>query len=276
MLNGYSFTNPSPMPGGERWYCSGRAKWNCSVCLHVNDDYELVCISNEHTHLPPVYDKTTDGLYIEKVPMHKSLLFIKKLFPDSKEVIEYYLDEEEEEDPADAPVFVESRAGTTLLQYKGYRYGKKYKTKRGTRWGCAINKNCSAFLILNRNDEITVANTRHEHGAAKRESHERIDENQDDAAVLITSRKGKEILLFRHYTYRRQYQKKNKSRWVCSNLKNCRASVFTDNNNYITSVYEKHCHPPPKYYTNPTNVIGALREPLITEEEGRLGDEFSQ
>lgn len=97
-----------------------------------------------------------------------------------------------------------------------------------------------------------------------------------DAAVLITSRKGKEILLFRHYTYRRQYQKKNKSRWVCSNLKNCRASVFTDNNNYITSVYEKHCHPPPKYYTNPTNVIGALREPLITEEEGRLGDEFSQ
>lgn len=101
------------------------------------------------------------------------------MFPESKEVIEYYLDEEEEEDPDDAPVFVESRAGTTLLQYKGYRYGKKYKTKRGTRWGCAINKNCSAFLILNRNDEITVANTRHEHGAAKRESHERIDENQD-------------------------------------------------------------------------------------------------
>ncbi|CAB3250332.1 unnamed protein product [Arctia plantaginis] len=68
MLNGYSFTNPSPMTGGERWYCSGRMKWKCNVCLHVNDDYELVCISNEHTHKAPVYDRTPDGLYVQAVP----------------------------------------------------------------------------------------------------------------------------------------------------------------------------------------------------------------
>ncbi|KPJ13098.1 hypothetical protein RR48_05207 [Papilio machaon] len=65
MLNGYSFTNPSPMTGGERWYCSGRLRWNCNVCLHVNDDYELVCIANEHGHSPPIYEKTDDGLYVE-------------------------------------------------------------------------------------------------------------------------------------------------------------------------------------------------------------------
>ncbi|KPI99434.1 hypothetical protein RR46_03799 [Papilio xuthus] len=65
MLNGYSFTNPSPMSGGERWYCSGRLRWNCNVCLHVNDDYELVCIANEHAHSPPIYEKTDDGLYVE-------------------------------------------------------------------------------------------------------------------------------------------------------------------------------------------------------------------
>ncbi|CAH2085764.1 unnamed protein product [Euphydryas editha] len=63
MLNGYAFTNPSPMSGGERWYCSGRIRWKCSVCLHVNDDYELVCISHEHAHDPPIYEITSDGLY---------------------------------------------------------------------------------------------------------------------------------------------------------------------------------------------------------------------
>lgn len=66
MLNGYSFTNPAPMSGGERWYCSGRIKFNCSVCLHVNDDYELVCISHEHSHKPPVYTTTDGGLYVIK------------------------------------------------------------------------------------------------------------------------------------------------------------------------------------------------------------------
>lgn len=65
MLNGYSFRNPSPMSGGERWYCSGRVRWKCNVCLHVNDDYELVSISHQHTHTPPTYDKTSDGLFIE-------------------------------------------------------------------------------------------------------------------------------------------------------------------------------------------------------------------
>ncbi|KOB77042.1 Elongation factor 1-alpha [Operophtera brumata] len=65
MLNGFAFIDPSPMPNGERWYCSGRGRWNCSVCLHVNDDYELVCISNEHTHKPPLYEKTAGGLYVE-------------------------------------------------------------------------------------------------------------------------------------------------------------------------------------------------------------------
>lgn len=75
MLNGYSFTNPAPMTGGERWYCSGRIRWNCNVCLCVNDDYELVCVSNEHTHKPPVYEKTPDGLYKETIPWVTVLRF---------------------------------------------------------------------------------------------------------------------------------------------------------------------------------------------------------
>lgn len=65
MLNGYAFSCPSPMIGGERWYCSGRILWECKVCLHVNDDYELVCVSSEHSHTAPVYEKTKGGLFVE-------------------------------------------------------------------------------------------------------------------------------------------------------------------------------------------------------------------
>lgn len=88
-----------------------------------------------------------------------------------------------------------------------------------------------------------------------------------DTAVVITSRKGKEMLLFRSYTYRKQYEKRKKCRWVCSTLKNCRAYVFTDSNNVITSTFEEHEHDPPKYYLNPNHLLGALREPLVLESD---------
>lgn len=88
-----------------------------------------------------------------------------------------------------------------------------------------------------------------------------------DTAVVITSRKGKEMLLYRSYTYRKQYVKGDKSRWVCSTLKNCRAVVFTDDNNAIVSIYENHKHDPPKYYLNPNHVLEALRQPLVFETD---------
>lgn len=91
--------------------------------------------------------------------------------------------------------------------------------------------------------------------------------NFTDTAVVITSRKGKEMLLFRQYTYRKQYEKGSRARWVCSTLKNCRACVFTDRNNYITSVFDEHCHDPPKYYLKPDHVLKAMRKDVIESVE---------
>lgn len=88
-----------------------------------------------------------------------------------------------------------------------------------------------------------------------------------DTAVVITSRKGKEMLLFRQYTYRKQYDKGMKTRWVCSTLKNCKACIFTDESNYITSSFDEHIHDPPQYYTKPKNILQALREPLILDTD---------
>nr|XP_021195089.2 uncharacterized protein LOC110379654 [Helicoverpa armigera] len=110
-----------------------------------------------------------------------------------------------------------------------------------------------------------MSNEEHDHPQSTRL--ENIDTDQNDTAVVITSRKGKEMLLFRKFTYRKQYDKGNKSRWICSTLKNCRGCVFTDSNNYIISAFEEHCHDPPKYYLKPDHVLGALREPLIIETD---------
>ncbi|CAH1635559.1 unnamed protein product [Spodoptera littoralis] len=162
-------------------------------------------------------------------------------------------------------LLVESRRGKTVLQYNGHRYRQAYKSKSGTRWNCSVNKHCTAFLFINDQDEILMSYEEHDHQRPTR--FENVDTEQSDTAVVITSRKGKEMLLFRKFTYRKQYDKGNRSRWVCSTLKNCRGCVFTDNNNYIISAFEEHCHNPPKYYLKPDHLIGALREPLIIETD---------
>ncbi|CAB3235365.1 unnamed protein product [Arctia plantaginis] len=169
----------------------------------------------------------------------------------------------EEEEPAEA-LYVRSRKGTAVLQYKGHRYRRAYRTKNGTRWNCSLNKNCGAFIYLNDHDEILMSYEEHDH---PKRTENRTVVDQNDTAVVITSRKGKEMLLFRKYTYRKQYDKGNKSRWICSTLKNCRGCVFTDSNNLIISAFEEHCHNPPKYYLKPDHVLSALREPLIIETD---------
>ncbi|XP_049870846.1 uncharacterized protein LOC126370140 [Pectinophora gossypiella] len=167
-------------------------------------------------------------------------------------------------DPSEeVAVFIESRRGKTILQYNDHRYRKAYKSKHGVRWVCSIDKNCPAFVYLNDNDEIIMSNQEHTHTAPMQPA----IEAPNDTAVVITSRKGKEMLLFKHYTYRKQYNKGSRSRWVCSTLKNCRACVFTNNSNVITSAFEEHCHDPPKYYLKPNHVLEALREPLIFESD---------
>lgn len=74
-------------------------------------------------------------------------------------------------------VFVESRKGKPILQYNDHRYRKAYKAKNGTRWVCSQNKNCSAFLYINDDDEIIMAHQSHDHPKIQR--HKNIYEDQD-------------------------------------------------------------------------------------------------
>ncbi|KAI5646673.1 FLYWCH zinc finger domain-containing protein [Phthorimaea operculella] len=69
--------------------------------------------------------------------------------------------------------------------------------------------------------------------------------------MLIKSRKGRELLLFRKYTFRLQHKQFNKEklRWVCSTNKKCPACVYTNSENDISTVKYEHTHQPPKYYS---------------------------
>ncbi|XP_045515778.1 protein tramtrack, beta isoform-like isoform X2 [Pieris brassicae] len=169
------------------------------------------------------------------------------------------------EDDHDVILFMESQSGRTIMQYDEYHYRKASESRYGERWICASTKKCAAYVTLNDSNEILTNSVCHDHPPTRQELKHETDDS--DTAVVITSRKGKEMLLFRNYTYRRQYVKGNKSRWVCSTLKNCRAAVFTDSNNVIVSIQDKHEHDPPKYYLNPNHVLEALREPLVFESD---------
>lgn len=75
------------------------------------------------------------------------------------------------------------------------------------------------------------------------------------------------MLLYRSYTYRKQYMGMNRVRWVCSTEKNCKAYVSTNTDNFIISSCEEHNHDPSKYYLKPDHVLGALAQPVIFETD---------
>ncbi|CAH2085765.1 unnamed protein product [Euphydryas editha] len=273
------------------WYCTKKFAEKCLAKIRLDAKRRIVNSYLQHTHQAPRIFKTKDVTVVTLSTGNTFLIINGHTFrkevcvngatsrwccnePSQSNCITVleFDDVENDVDWGDDNVamFLESKKGKTILQYDGYRYRKAYKTKNGTRWNCSLKKNCSGFVYLNDQDEIIMTSKYHDHPKPNLEdgnSLEPTEQDLVDTAVVITSRKGKEMLLFRSYTYRKQYDKGKKSRWVCSTLKNCRAYVFTDSNNLITSAFEEHEHDPPKYYLNPNHLLGALREPLVFESD---------
>ncbi|CAH3926542.1 unnamed protein product [Pieris brassicae] len=237
IINGHTFRREVSVNGAtSRWCCNEPNDKKCDVYAHINEKFELVCLINAHNHEPTLCQE--------------------RCYDSAPEYLE---------DDHDVILFMESQSGRTIMQYDEYHYRKASESRYGERWICASTKKCAAYVTLNDSNEILTNSVCHDHPPTRQELKHETDDS--DTAVVITSRKGKEMLLFRNYTYRRQYVKGNKSRWVCSTLKNCRAAVFTDSNNVIVSIQDKHEHDPPKYYLNPNHVLEALREPLVFESD---------
>ncbi|XP_013137655.1 PREDICTED: protein tramtrack, beta isoform-like isoform X4 [Papilio polytes] len=224
----YTFAKNCVSKAKTSWTCSSRRSKNCKAQVVLTNDGpekfdDKLLLKNE---------------YIEVLEGHE-------------DDVKYAADKDY------MALVLESKNGKTILHHRGYQYIRSEKTDVGSQWTCAITDKCNAFLFLDNENDIIMSNLNHDH--VESVDWDQIDLDDDDSAIVISSRKGKDILLFRKYTYRKQYNKSRKSRWVCSTFKNCRAHIFTDRSNTITLTNEDHCHAPPKYYLDPDNVLLALQ-----------------
>lgn len=69
---------------------------------------------------------------------------------------------------------------------------------------------------------------------------------------FITSKKGNKLLVFKQYTYAKNFESKYGVSWTCSSLcsKKCQAQVTLSNVGKFQVLEGNHTHPPPVFYVN--------------------------
>lgn len=83
---------------------------------------------------------------------------------DNMEFIEETTDEDEDSDSdKNEAMFIESRDGKIILEFNKYKFRKVCETKNGSRWNCMHKRECSAFVYLNKDDEIIMTKEEHNH-----------------------------------------------------------------------------------------------------------------
>lgn len=60
---------------------------------------------------------------------------------------------------------MESQRGSVLLQYDGYTFNKKYKTRYGQRWVCSTHstKGCKAYVSTDESNNVLDYDVIHSH-----------------------------------------------------------------------------------------------------------------
>lgn len=86
-----------------------------------------------------------------------------------------------------------------------------------------------------------------------------LDPNDDNIAVFVESKKGKTILQYEGYRYRKAYKTRNGIRWNCSSKKNCTGFVYLNDQDEIIMASKYHDHEKP--------IIKALNLSESSEQE---------
>lgn len=71
---------------------------------------------------------------------------------------------------------------------------------------------------------------------------EECEEPKNEVAFFVESRRGKTVLQYNDFRYRRAYKTKHGTRWNCSVYKNCPAFVYINDNNEIIMTNQDHIH----------------------------------
>lgn len=74
---------------------------------------------------------------------------------------------------------------------------------------------------------------------------EDLEDPKDDVAFFVESRRGKTVLQYNDFRYRRAYKTKHGTRWNCSVYKNCPGFVYINDSNEIIMTNQEHVHDDP-------------------------------
>lgn len=72
-----------------------------------------------------------------------------------------------------------------------------------------------------------------------------LDPGDDNIAVFVESKKGKTILQYEGYRFRKAYKTRNGTRWNCSSKKSCTGFVYLNDNDEIIMASKYHDHAKP-------------------------------
>ncbi|KAL4714671.1 hypothetical protein ACJJTC_012588 [Scirpophaga incertulas] len=148
--------------------------------------------------------------------------------------------------------------GKTTYLYKGYTYYKKTLLKDGSwRCYCTARANCKARLFLSHDGRHLHTTNAHLH-QPKKYFRPAISTKASPHSGLtkITLVNGKDVYMYRGYTYYVECKNRSLKRWRCT--KACKAYLTVDVGK-VTPVHE-HSHPPSKYYKMPSDPLDLRRK----------------
>lgn len=81
-----------------------------------------------------------------------------------------------------------------------------------------------------------------EYLSALRSLHDDDEDDEENVAIFVESRKGKTILQYNGHRYRKSYKSKHGDRWNCSVNKQCGAFLYLNDNDEIIMLNQEHSH----------------------------------
>uniref|UniRef100_A0A2H1VPW3 SFRICE_004116 n=1 Tax=Spodoptera frugiperda TaxID=7108 RepID=A0A2H1VPW3_SPOFR len=237
-IGGYSFCRHRSSGVKTRWNCSTGNFKGCKAAIYTIDNM-IVKINNDHNHDPKKCCKfpiKQDNFYLIRAVFFTSKrgsdLISVKGFRFRRHRTKNYKTRWQcgthHREGCSAvlytnifsvPYITQSKRGAYILMAAGYKFYRHCEIGTKTRWYCATNyhKGCKASAYTE-NFIVTKIKNIHNHGLQ-----------------FVSSSCGNRILVYSGYRYRRHQHHGTKARWICSQNRDCKAALYTLNDELLTS-----------------------------------------
>uniref|UniRef100_A0A2H1V2H5 SFRICE_008144 n=1 Tax=Spodoptera frugiperda TaxID=7108 RepID=A0A2H1V2H5_SPOFR len=121
---------------------------------------------------------------------------------------------------------IDTLNGKTWALFREHPYFYRYKTKNGHKWVCTTFPRCKSFIFLDDDNNLLDIET--------------------SRVKLITMLNGKQLVVYKGYTFYNQYAKKGPAsldRWRCTSQPRCKCFLILDKSLVIHEAQCDHMHP---------------------------------